>query len=279
MGSIGMKKILIVIFLVALTLAGCQEKKLVAFEKDSLWGYKDERGQVIINPKYISYIYEQNYLNSMGNTAGISLAIVLNPYQSYTNNNGVKKYGKADSKIVINYGKSKANTLLNELKKIPELKNKQILIALYLENSPDSLIPGNYVYEAETNNFKITNFNKVNEKYYLLPSEEISKVDQRLYNAYSTLESNIIKLLSDYTAIIGRALYINNQCLEIDINIHSVSAHKGDILAISQKIAKELISSFDAKIDIQIDISSNNKVESLIIRNKSSFNPQIYILD
>jgi len=233
---------------------------------------------VNIIPKYISYIYEQNYLNNAGQTTGIALAIVLNPYQSYSNN-GITKYVKQDEKKVINYGKKKAQLLLDELKKINDLKNKEIIIALYIQNSVDSIIPGNYRYEAKTSDFKIDDFNEINEKYYLLPSEDIMKTDEDLYTSYINIENKIITLLSDYTAIIGKALYINNECREININIHINSAHKGDILAVSQGVAKEIVNNFDARIYTQVNIESNSEIEALIVRTTSSFNPKIYILD
>jgi protein involved in sex pheromone biosynthesis len=248
-----------------------------------LLGVLNSNNPEIINdiniiPKYISYIYEQNYLNNIGKTAGIVLAMVLNPYQSYTSN-GITKYVKQDEEKVINYAKKKAQVLLDELKKIDDLKDKEIIIALYLQNSTDSLIPGNYCYEAKASNFKIQDFNRINEKYYLLPSEDLMKTDEELYNSYMNVENKIINLLPDYTAIIGKALYINNECREININIHINSAHKGDILAVSQEVAKEIVNNFDARIYTQVNVESNTEIEALIVRTTNSFNPRIYILD
>lgn len=230
-------------------------------------------------PKYISYIYEQNYVNSVGKTIGISLGIILNPYQIYTNENGVVKYIEKDQNDVLNYGKEKANMLLKELKKINDFKDKKILLALYLQNSPNSLVPGNYYYEKDANNFNINDFNKLDEKYYLLPSEEFSNVDTKLSESYTNFENDVTGLLSDYTSVVGKALYSNNKCLEINLNVNIAYPHKGDVLAVSQKIVESIVNNFDFNIYMQVNVKSNNELEAIVLRKNNSFEPKIYILD
>jgi len=79
---------------------------------------------ITIDPSYLSYIYEQNYLSSKGELKGMSIALVLSPYQQYQNSYGSYLYKKIDDNTILEFGKKKAQELLTYLREEKNLKEE-----------------------------------------------------------------------------------------------------------------------------------------------------------
>jgi len=228
-------------------------------------------------PKYISYIHEQNYLNKKGEIKGISLAVVLNPYQSYTVN-GKTKRDVVNIDKLIEFGQGKVDELVNYIRSKKELKDIEIVIGLFVQQSTSSLVPGAYVYETFIREGNIKKFTKLNEKYYLLTDNKLKDIDINSYEAFVKLKDKI-QLLTSNIFIMGRGLYINNQLqkLTIDVNMNYVTI--GEVNSLSQLIASEIVSLFNEKTIIEVIIKSENKVEAIVSKDNNQNKSKIFFIN
>ena len=104
-----------------------------------------------VKPIVVSGIFEKNFLNKSGDIKGISLGIVLNKYQGYDSNNNYVELSDDD---VIKIGKNAGKEVIKYLRDNNELDNIPILVALYIEGSPETNYGGNYLYYGITDNSK-----------------------------------------------------------------------------------------------------------------------------
>ena len=132
---------------------------------------------VIINPSYITTIYEQDYLATNNVLKGISLAIVVDNKQYYDNN-----YKIVDEKIVLDYALSKVSNLLDYIRSKDELKKVDVVIGIYLEDD----YKGNFKYLGYTNNDSIK-MEHVNYSYQLLERHFVMIHDNETYNEVSII--------------------------------------------------------------------------------------------
>ena len=228
-----------------------------------------------INPTYISYIHEQNYLNSNGKLKGISLGIVLNPYQEYVNKYGSYLYKKVDEKELIKYGKEISEKLLDYLINEKKLNKNKFVIALYIESEPNSSLPGNFKYVGITSR-NVINFKPVNYKYEYIKSDYVMSKDTDLYNVLLSVEKKIKDVL-DNSYLSGTILYVDEEASTIEVNINSNYISRSDLLIISQMLNNEINSSLPNHLNIKVYIKENDKIKAF--SNKMNTKNEIIILN
>lgn len=248
-------------------------KELLSTEK---LNYTDEVKDY--KPKYISYIHEQNYLGKNGELKGISLGIVLNPYQTFVTEGGQTKTEEYDIETLIEFGKEKGKELYSYMKEKKELKDIEILIALYVQNGFTSLVPGSYKYESLSKGDNVNKYNKLEEEHHLLTSSYVNKNDIRTYDAFSTFK----ELISDEkisTSVAGRAFYQNKEIKEIKIDVNINYASLGEINALARLIADKLPSLFDNKCSIQVNIKDYSDIKAIIIKHKNESQSKLFLIN
>ena len=107
--------------------------------------------------------------------------------------------------------------------KEPETKNIPITFAIYRQAPKSSLVPGNFVSyaNAEKGSETVEDWQQINEKYYLFPSEQ-EKTDNKREDLARV--SNFKAKLSDYfqgdyTAVIGTGMYRDDELREMKLDI------------------------------------------------------------
>ena len=228
-----------------------------------------------VKPKYITGIYEQNYLNSEGKLNGISLGIVLNPYQTYINSSNIVYYKNVDIKEMVDNVNDKMEFILSKVREIEELKNIKIMVGLFIQESPNSTLPGGYKYYGITADNKI-DFKEVNYKYYDL--DKISEIDSNNYEAYISLKDELNKLLPNIY-VSGYALYREEEINKMTINITYNGISRSTILYINQMISEEVIPNFSSNINIKVYIKNNNRIMSMVFKEKNNVKSTIYLVD
>lgn len=230
---------------------------------------------VKINPTYISYIHEQNYLDVNGKLKGISLGIVLNPYQEYTNEYGAYLYKTVNENELIEYGKKASKKLLDYLINDKKLNKNKFMIALYIESKPNDSLPGSFRYVGITSR-NVINFKPVNYHYEYLKSDYVMSNDTNLYNMILALEEKI-KEIVDSTYLSGSILYIDNQVSSMEININTNYINRSELLIISQILNDEITNSFSNYLDIKVYIKENNNIK--VVSNKEAGKNKIIFLN
>jgi protein involved in sex pheromone biosynthesis len=232
---------------------------------------------ITINPKYISYIHEQNYLNKKGELKGISLGIVLNPYQVYTTASGASKYAEINEEEIVQFGKQKADELVTYIRNDIGLKNIDIVIGLYIQNNPSSIVSGTYNYETLVRGDKIISFTGVSEKQFLLTDSNLKTIDLNTYNGFMELTKKI-KNENIIPSMMGKALYKNNKIQDINIDVKVSYTSKGEIISLSQIIAEQIAVLFVKEVPIEVTIRNDSNVEVIIVKDKNKTNSEIFFL-
>lgn len=226
---------------------------------------------VLINPSFITTIYEQNYLATNNNLKGISLAIVVNNKQYYENS-GVKSYKVLEEDIALKYGMDKAGELLSYIRSKNELKNIKVVIGIYLQSN--NYLKGSFKYIGQTDNNNIK-FEYVNYNYQQLDSNYIMQNDINTYNSILAIKNS----LSEYnTYLNATGLYKDNTLISIDININKSYLKQSEILSISNIIIDNL-NSFENNVSIKIYLKSNNKTKAFLNKKSNVNNVETYILE
>ncbi|MEG0826415.1 MAG: CamS family sex pheromone protein [Bacilli bacterium] len=229
---------------------------------------------VKINPYYITGISEQNYLDIDGNLKGISLGIILNPYQSYKNKYGITLYKEVEESKIIKIGEDITNKLLLEVRKIQQLKKSKILVALYIQGSPLNNNNGSYKKYGITANNKVNFKNNMQFEYYIT-SDYVMKNNNDIYSSFISLEKelkqNIPKLY-----LIGNCNYKNSELKNITLTITASSLSKSEILISSQIVSDNILK--NNLNNIIIYIKENNNIKAIIDKKRNE-KTNIHILE
>lgn len=230
---------------------------------------------ITIKPVYISYIHEQNYLSSSGELKGISLALILNPYQKYTNAYGTYQYKEVDHNKLVEYGKEKAKDVLNYIRQNEKLKNIQIVMGLYVQSNPSDVLPGNFQYVGVTTNSEMT-FEQVSYQYQYLDSNYAMEHDVDAYNVYSNLKRKINEQFKNVYPS-AKGLYVSNHLNNVEINLTTSYLSRSELMLLDQLVSRE-IGSFNSNIAVKVYTKENNIITSMVVKSKNSTKSNAYIM-
>ena len=245
------------------------DKKLNKVDKVNIDGIE-------LKPNYIVGIHEQDFLNNTGALTGVSLALVLNPYQEYQNSNGTYLYKALSIENTINYGQKQAQKLLNYLRQIDQLAEVKIMMTLYVIANPNETSSGNFEYVGVTDNDKI-DFNNLDYQYQYLTSNYVLESDLNNYTAFRTLVKNI-QNEADNLYITAKGLYVNNQLNKVEITVNSSLLTKNKLLMITQLFGEEIAKQFDERLLIKVYFKINNETKALVVKKRDNIESNIYLL-
>lgn len=231
---------------------------------------------ITITPTYVTAIYEQNYLASNGIVKGISLGIIMNPYQKYQNSYGSYQYKKIDDNSLIQIANSKAKELVRYMRSNYDLRDVRILIAIYFQPNPNDIMPGKYEYFDITADSDIS-LQKTNYGYQLLDSSYVSTNDISSYDAFINLKKELNNEIPNLY-ITGIGLYDDNLLSSVNITINGTSLNRNKILYISQLLSKKLVNSF-SNANIKVYIKMDNQVKTTITKRQNDIGFDVHILD
>ncbi|MBE6152035.1 MAG: hypothetical protein E7165_01820 [Firmicutes bacterium] len=231
--------------------------------------YKVNIDGIEMIPKYITYIHEQNYLDKNGDLAGISIGLALNKYQSYKNNYGATLYKEISEEELVKYAKEKIKDVLSYLRNIDNLKDKRILIGLYINASPNSTLPGSYKYFGITSDNNIS-FKAVDFSYHYLDSNNLTEKNVDVYNGFKAFQGQINL---DNIYISGYGLFEDNNLVNASITITSDYLNRDKLIYLESIISKALGNNFQMKSIITVYIKVNNQIVGMV---KKDNNNQIF---
>ena len=214
---------------------------------------------MMVEPKYIISIYEQDYLLYNGNLKGISLAIVVNNKQYYDNS-----YKIIDENIVLDYAKEKAKDLVYYMHNKEGLKDARIVIGIYLENN--DYLKGSFKYIGENGNLNYVNYN-----YQALDSSYIMRNDINTYNAVMAIKQSLNDYNTLYLNPIG--LYKGNELVKVDLTINKSFLTTGEVLTLSNIIGNNLYAFGDVSVNVYF--KSNNQTKAYVTKKQGKIETRI----
>lgn len=224
-----------------------------------------------VTPTFIAGIFEKNFLDKNGDLAGISLGIVLNPYQSYDSNNNYVEY---DKDKLIDFASEASVKLIKYLRDEKELINVPILVALYVEQSPDKNVSGDYLYYGVSKDYELE-LNNIDQKKYYMNNSNVKKNDKTNYDNFQKVKENIHNYDSSIY-VSGLGYYSGDKLMKLDITITKSYYTYGELMYISQLISENILKYFSS-VKVIVDIKAINDLQAYVAKEENETATDIFI--
>jgi len=234
-------------------------------------------------PIYLSHIVEQNYLTKTSDNkvklGGISIGLSLNTIYYYQKEKYGEYYEKPiDEAKLVEQGKKMAAEIVSRLRARDELKDIPIVVGLFKQKARNDIIPGTYfsygVAKAGQND--VADWKGIDEEYVLFPTSESQDVYRDVSNNFKNFKQDIDKYFSNYTSVIGTGFYKDKKIQKLTIEVPIQFYGKSEIIGFTQYLTGVLINQFD-NINVEVNITSINGPEALIVKNASEKEPYVHI--
>lgn len=235
-------------------------------------------------PNYLAHIVEQNYLTKTedGKVAlgGISIGLAMNSIYYYQKEQYGEYYEEpiGDEKLLAE-GKRMADEVVKRLREMEGVGDVPIMVGVFKQLSRNSIVPGTYIATAvaDAGKTQVGEWTKLNEQYVTFPMSSPEDIYRELNTSFQNFKQDIDEYFANYTSVIGRAFYKDNvvQHLEIEVPVQFYS--KSEIIGFTQYLTGVLYSEFPADLAIEVDITSMNGAEALILKERDAKEPTVHI--
>ncbi|MCM3176285.1 CamS family sex pheromone protein [Cytobacillus horneckiae] len=265
-----------------------KKHKLEENENLGLNPIDDEKGDIEERnekaPIYLAHILEHNYLVKDGDEkvklGGVVIGLAMNSVHYYQK----EQYGATfetpiGHKKIEEEGKKMAEEILTRLRGMEGLENVPITIALFEQQSRTSVVPGNffaYAHAGEGSN-KLGGWEKVDEKYVLFPSGEAEKNHREDLTSFLNFKQDVEKYFPNFNGVIGNGFYIGDQLNQLNIEIPIQFYGKAEAVGFTQYVTSRIMNMFPEYISVQVNITSVNGPEALIVRESNASEPFVHI--
>lgn len=239
------------------------------------------------NPRYLSHILEQNFLQKKGKEddksvklSGMSIGLAMKSvYRFQTKPGGPYYYEQISQKEMMKKANEVAKKVLQQIRKIDGLANIPIMIAIYREEDRSSPVPGNFVAKQTVTggSASIGEWDSINEQYILFPSSEGKEKYFDDHEIVSSFGNKIAEYFPNYVGVIGEGFYVDKELQKLTLEIPIEFYGKGEIIGFTQfayGLVKEM---FADHYDLEIKVTSSDKLESLIYREAGKKSPTVHI--
>ncbi|WP_240371995.1 CamS family sex pheromone protein [Anoxybacteroides rupiense] len=235
------------------------------------------------SPIYLANILEHDYLmkndNNKVKLGGIVLGLALNSVHYYETEQGYPREVQIEDGVIEKEGKRLASEILSRVRQIKGLESVPITIALFKQQPQSAIIPGHFfaVTNVDEGSTTIDKWEKINEEYTLFPSDDAEKNHREDLMKFLNFKSDIEDFFPNYTGVIGKAFYVDDQLQQLTVNIPMQFYGKGEIIAFTQYVTGLVMEQFPDYITVNVYISSVNGPESIIIREAKAEQPFVHI--
>ena len=234
------------------------------------------------NPIYLAHMLEHNYLIREGDTVelgGVVIGLAMNSMHYFNQEDGYARYHNISREEVLEKGYEIAQEVINRVRKTNGLENVPIVIALYEQEEKSSIVPGNFI--AKTSVKQGTNslgkWETINEDYYFFPSTEATndyRDDAQMFNRF---KQDIEEFFPNYTGVIGKAFYKNDELNYLDIEIPMQFYGKAEVVAFTQFVTGKIMEYFPDYMNVEVNIMSTSGQEALILKEPNQEEPTVHI--
>lgn len=230
---------------------------------------------------FLSHILEQNFLeredDDTTELAGVSIGLSLKSV--YQKDDGSMK--SIPKKDVQKEGEEIAQNVLERMRKIDELEDVPILIALYQEESEDSPVPGNYIAEAEveSGDMSIKDWDDIDEEHVLFPSDEAEDDHFEEDQVIEDFGDEIKDYFPNYVGVIGKGFYADDELAKLNLEIPLDFNGKGEIIAFTQYVNGLIKDMFPVGYNLEVEITSSDELESILYQEPDEEEPTVHIFD
>ncbi len=234
-------------------------------------------------PRVFSHILEQNYLVRKDDTvelSGVSIAISLKSVYRFTIETGGDYYYEDIPKdVMLDKGKEIAEKVLEEARGIDGLEDVPIMIALFREEKQSSPVPGNFVAKTfiDRGERSIGKWETIDEEYVLLTSSQSKSKYADDYQKVKALGDKIGEYFPNFVAVVGEGFYKDDQLRRLKLEIPIDFYGRSEVVGFTQYVYGLVNEIFKNYYDIELMVTSSNRVESLIYRPAGEEETNVYI--
>ena len=234
------------------------------------------------NPKYISNIVEQDFLvkseENVVEVKGVTIGISLRTVYNFTTE-GKDYQVDHSTEELMQKGKEYASTILQRLRENEKLTDIPVVFALYEEAEASSKVPGKFLSKTyvEGADMSINDWKDLNETHVLFPSSEASEDyfdDSQIFSDFRTEVSNYFP---NFVGMIANGFYINDELQEVSIDIPIQFRSQSEVVGFTQYVYSLVVEMFPEHYDVEVNIYSMDRQESLIVRKAGAEEPFVHI--
>ncbi|WP_409273263.1 CamS family sex pheromone protein [Neobacillus sp. SCS-31] len=235
------------------------------------------------SPIYLAHLLEYDFLvkgdNDKYKLGGVAIGLALNSVHYYQK----ERYGdtfqvKIDQQTMEREGKKIAQEVLKRLRGMDELRNIPITIALFEQESIESVVPGNFfAYTTVKQGADIDKWEKVSEKYFLFPSKDAREKYREDALAFDNFKQDVEKYFPNFNGVVGKGHYLDGQLKELSITIPIQFYGKAEGIGFTQYVTGKVMEHFPKYISVSVSVTSVNGPESLIVRKADKDEPFVHI--
>jgi protein involved in sex pheromone biosynthesis len=235
------------------------------------------------SPIYLASILEHDYLTKISDDkvklGGVVIGLALNSVHYYETEEGYPREVKIKGDVIEREGKRIAAEVLSRLRNMKGLKEVPITIALYKQAPRSSVIPGHFfaVTHVDEGSSTIDDWEAIKEEYYLFPSDEAEENHRDDWLKFNNFKSDIEEFFPNYTGVVGKGLYVNDQLQQLTINITMPFYGKAEVIGFTQYVTGLVMEKFPDYINVNIYITSTVGPESVIVRKAKADQPFVHI--
>ncbi len=234
-------------------------------------------GITVLDAVVVADVIELNFYtgsSSKPKLEGISLAIVLNQNVTSIENGVAVMRGITDDRLYA-YGTDMGRKLEAYLRKIPDMENIPIYIALYNTASIDSTLPGKFIADGFFTG-RSGQFSKNVEQWVLFPSDEGDKLDSVTSSEMKSMRVALKEFIPETIAIVGQARYVDKKLNLLRINVIIQAKTYAEVHALTQYLGRLLENFSDKGATIVANIKNYNETVAVIQRDTSGKLTVIY---
>ncbi len=226
------------------------------------------------NPKYLSHILEQNYLRKTEDDsvelAGISIGIAMKSvYRFQTGIGEPYLYEDISEKEMLSEANEIAEEVVQRIREMEGIGNVPIMLSIFREESQSSLVPGNFV--AKTNvagdSSSVGEWQDINEENVLFPSNYGKNTYPDVWATLVDFESDIGSYFPNYVSVIGKGFFRNGELRKLTVEIPVSFYGKSELIGFTQYAYGLVLSGFPSDYQLEVNITSGDKQEALIVRD------------
>ncbi|MBF0709401.1 CamS family sex pheromone protein [Alkalihalobacillus hwajinpoensis] len=239
------------------------------------------------NPKFLSYIHEQDYYvqnkDDELQLGGISIALSLYSEYPYSvlDENGLKYTGsvKLGKEEVISKAKESIEPIV---KKIRAEHDVPIMFTLFLEQPRQSVVPGNFVASTIVGEGKSSpdSWKDLNEKYVAFPSSAASDEYPAEAEKFDDFTREIQDFFPNFVGVIGTGFYKQDELTQLKVEIPIQFYSKAEVISFTQFVnglVKKRNDTFPQELPVSIYITNNGETESMIVKDPNEEEPFVHI--
>lgn len=229
----------------------------------------------VTGPIFVSDLFEVNFVSNKNTDkmTGASYALVLN--KTIEDDDG--RVVSVDDKVLYEFATKIAGPKLESyLRKKPKLSGVPIVIVIYVTDSGNESIPGNYIAKAQFVN-RQGQFERVNHKWALFPTNAGREIDGMINEQISSMKRSLVGFIPEDIGVVGYGEYYDGKLNNLKIKINVQTKTYTEILALSHYVG-ELIMSFDAQSKVVVEITSLKETLAVIKRDLNASEAEVIML-